>query len=122
VGPKIKGRLGFWVCVHDAIAARITGGAGRGGSGSHQRFRVIPGSSAKLPEERRARVAVSGSGLESGVKRGHGQRGSDGAEQRSQLRKEEGKEEEGADGWGRGVRERERERGVRNARGVAGLA
>jgi hypothetical protein len=122
MGPKIKGRPGFWVYVHDTIATRITGGAGRGGSGSHQRFRVIPGSAAKLPEERRARVAASGSGLKRGVKRGHGQRWSDGTEQRSQLGRQEGKEEEGADRWGRGVRERERARGVRKARGVAGLA
>jgi hypothetical protein len=73
VGAKLKGRPGFWACVHGAIAARIAGGAGRDGSGSRQLFRVIPGSAVKLPEERRARVVASGSVLERGVKRVHGQ-------------------------------------------------
>jgi hypothetical protein len=79
-GANLKGTPGFWVCVHDAIIVRITGRAGRGGSGSHQRFCVIPGSAAKLPEGGRARVVASGSVLERGVKRGNGQRGSGGAE------------------------------------------
>jgi hypothetical protein len=49
-GAKLKDRPWFWACELGAIAAGITGGAGRGGSRSHQQFRVILGSAAKLPE------------------------------------------------------------------------
>jgi hypothetical protein len=72
-GGKLKGRPWFWACALSAITAGITGGAGRGGSRSHQWFRMIVGSAAKLPEGGRARLAASGSVLERRVKRGHRQ-------------------------------------------------
>jgi hypothetical protein len=49
-------------------------------TGSRNGFGVIPSSAAKLLERGRARVLASGFVLERGAKRGHGQRGSGGAE------------------------------------------